>query len=694
MLRFRCASALVVCLVLCCAGGSAQQTASFTTKTYAAGNVPRDVYAVDVNNDGVPDLIEDTLSGGNTVSVMIAYGTGNFQAPKTLYTFPTTYQGTVPMVAGDFNGDGKVDLVFALAGSNQLAVFLGNGDGTFKAPKYETVALPSGEYFGGGGIIAADFNHDGKVDLVTEANTSTTEALYLMAGDGAGNFGAPQTIYTFPAGTGLGSLGLGDFDADGNADIALGVNSNCSQGGCSQEDVYVLYGNGSSGFSADHVYSASGSFSFSTGDVNSDGRTDIFGIGGTTGNDLVVLTSQADRQFTTFTMPSGLTLSGNAGTAAPMVLADFNGDGHMDLAAVGFNASTSVFAVFLANGSGGYQEQTVNIGSAQSLSNIVTGTFGQDTKPDLAAVSGSTTTSATLTVAQNTTATGNWGGCTVPYPAAGVNYCSSDNQAENSVRTSADATSFGQLRKLEAWVDGKKVAEQYHVWENRGWLDLTTSMTPGTHQVTVIAANVDNTLLQGGPIAVNVVACDAPSSPGVTICSPASGSAGEHLQVVANATVTGTLAHFELWVDGAIQGDSGSNTPYVQDLTLAAGTHRIAALALNTAGEKWESVVNVTVASDLGCSAPSSPGVNLCSPTNGEKEELVGEIEILATANVTGKLANMQLWVDGYKQISESTSSTLHFPNFAMGKGTHRIAVLAVNTSGQVWEAAATVSSQ
>jgi hypothetical protein len=377
-----------------------------------------------------------------------------------------------------------------------------------------------------------------------------------------------------------------------------------------------------------------------------------------------------------------------------MVLADFNGDGHMDLATVGFNSTTSVFAVFLANGSGGYEEQSVDIGSAQYLSNAVVGDSNHDTRPDLQAVWSSNTTSATVTNALNSTASGNWGGCTVPYPAQGVTFCSSNAASENSVRITAVATSFGPMRKMEAWVDGKKIAEQYHVWENRGWLDLTTTMSPGTHQVTVIAADVDNTLQNSGRLALQVVACEAPGSPGVTICSPVNGSTvGENLNIVAAANVTGTQAHFELWLDGKFQGDTGPSSPYVQGLTVSAGSHRIALLVLNTAGEKWESVSNVTVSSDLGCSAPSSPGVHLCSPTPG-KEPMSGEVEILATATVTGKLANLQLWIDGRKQTTESTTNTLHIASVPIGTGTHRIAVLAVNTAGQVWEQAATVSSQ
>ncbi|MGC2496953.1 MAG: FG-GAP-like repeat-containing protein [Acidobacteriaceae bacterium] len=597
MLRFRTVLVLFTCLVLCCAGGFAQTAASFTTKTVSAGTQPRNLYAVDVNNDGVPDIIEDDLSLPDQFSVMLAKGDGTFAAPKTIYTFGTQYQGVAPMVAGDFNGDGKVDLVFAMAGSNQLAVFLGNGDGTFQAPKFETIALPSGEHFGGAYIVAADFNHDGKLDLVTEANTNSAGAVDLIPGDGNGSFGAPQTIYTPPANSGIGSIGVGDFDGDTNADVAVGVSSDCDQGGCSQQDVYVLYGNGDFGFSTDHVYSASGQLSFSTGDVNSDGRTDIFGIGGAGNNDLVVLTSQPDRQFTTFTMPTGLTLSGTLGTAAPMVLGDFNGDGKMDLATVGFTSSTSVFAVFLANGSGGYEQQTVDIGSTQEMSNPVIGDFSRDTKPDLATVWSSNAVPPTLTVAENTTASGNWGGCAYPAKGQGIELCSPGSTSPGSVVFSAAANSFGPLRKIEVWVDGKKIGEQYHVWENQGWLNLTSSLSNGKHTVTLYAANIDNTLEKiTRTFEVGASGCSAPSSAGVNLCSPASGATvSSPVQVEASATVTGKLDQMELWVDGVKKDTQTSSATLNTSISLSAGTHRFAVLAVNTSGQKWEQAVDAKV---------------------------------------------------------------------------------------------------
>lgn len=90
--------------------------------------------------------------------------------------------------------------------------------------------------------------------------------------------------------------------------------------------------------------------------------------------------------------------------------------------------------------------------------------------------------------------------------------------------------------------------------------------------------------------------CSAPTSAGVHICSPAAGSTvNSPVQVEASSTVTGTIAHMQLWVDGVKNFNaSGSNT-LTTSVGLAAGTHRFAVIATNTSGQKWESFVNATV---------------------------------------------------------------------------------------------------
>ena len=89
--------------------------------------------------------------------------------------------------------------------------------------------------------------------------------------------------------------------------------------------------------------------------------------------------------------------------------------------------------------------------------------------------------------------------------------------------------------------------------------------------------------------------CSAPTSAGVHICSPASGSTvSSPVMVQATANVTGTIASTQLWVDGVKKYSSASSSLNTS-ISLVAGTHRFAVLALNTAGQKWESAVNATV---------------------------------------------------------------------------------------------------
>ncbi|HZZ37493.1 MAG TPA: Ig-like domain-containing protein [Acidobacteriaceae bacterium] len=91
------------------------------------------------------------------------------------------------------------------------------------------------------------------------------------------------------------------------------------------------------------------------------------------------------------------------------------------------------------------------------------------------------------------------------------------------------------------------------------------------------------------------------------------------------------------------------------------------------------------------CSAPTSAGVNLCSPATGAS--VASPVQVLASANVTGTLSQMQLWVDGVKKFTESSSTTLQ-TSISLAAGTHRFAVLAINTSGQKWEQAVNATVQ
>ena len=148
-------------------------------------------------------------------------------------------------------------------------------------------------------------------------------------------------------------------------------------------------------------------------------------------------------------------------------------------------------------------------------------------------------------------------------------------------------------------MDRKKQAEQFAgAFSNYAFLNASVPLAAGSHRVNVIAYGWDNSQISKVST-LNVIAsssCSAPSSAGVHICLPASGSSvSSPVLVEATAKVTGTIANTQLWVDGVKKFNAPGSTTLTTSISLSAGTHRFAVVARNTAGQKWESAVNATV---------------------------------------------------------------------------------------------------
>ena len=375
------------------------QIATFTTQQYPLlGNTH---IAADFNGDGKPDLAG---AGANAVSVMLGNGDGTFR-PKT--DFPIGMQ-TQAVAAGDFNSDGRMDLMVTLNTPQlSLALLTGTGTGTFNAPTF----FPNTSGFDSPAIAATDLNGDGRLDLVVmhtiacfTAPCRSARSITILLGNGNGTFQTPSEI---DVGTGPMTMAVLDLNRDGIKDVAIG-------GGNTELSILLGVGNGS--FVRQPVVTlVPGGDLFSAcndigvGDLNRDSILDlVVPLGNGNGNAILIGNGNG-----TFQVRSRIQIDE---TFAPLhvAVADYNRDGLLDIARTLGDGTNGLLQILRGNGDGTFQAPNRYLVpppvSSRGGIMILAGDWNADAKPDIAFVEGGAG-APTIDVLTNTT-----GGVPPPTP--------------------------------------------------------------------------------------------------------------------------------------------------------------------------------------------------------------------------------------------------------------------------------------
>jgi hypothetical protein len=256
----------------------------------------------DFNNDGRLDIAVN----GPDESVVLLYlgdGKGNFAAPAI--EVEDLSGSPYGMDAADFNGDGNLDMVIGgpsnLTGMNDVNVLLGDGAGGFRLSTFGVLDLPASNKIG-------DVNNDGAPDIVVAGalpENTTGNYISTFLGNGRGVFALSQTLQLGP-GNLKGDIALGDFDENGNLDVAFPKTGSQVPGDHSTS-VLLFFGDGHGHFSTGPVLTVGKEpHTVIAVDVNHDGHLDLAVTNRTDGT-VTVLLGNGNGNFTVSSTTSVLT---------------------------------------------------------------------------------------------------------------------------------------------------------------------------------------------------------------------------------------------------------------------------------------------------------------------------------------------------------------------------------------------------
>lgn len=559
------------------------------------------------------------------------------------------------IVSGDFNNDGKPDIVQCCNSNEQLMFLAGNGDGTFQAP---TVAW--GTPVDAPDLVAADVNGDGKLDLIgvaainppePPASASTYELMVWM-GNGNGTFQTPQT-YGLNGSFGPAPLVVGNFFGDGRPDIAVGTTGNTVA-------FFRNEGNGSYVYdkTVDVGSGTSSMIQLAAGDLNGNGLTDLAVMtedphNGAVPEQLTVLWNNGKGNFTQtnlgdYTTPE-ITISRLNGTAQKAIVMSYAcTPKYPATSCVGFDA-------FYGQGNDKiYKRALVRDSEGIDISQIGQ-IYGVDVNGD--GIGDIVAVGASLGSANPPQGLFVWqGNANGSFAQVAQHYYVSSQPGEVGPAVMADFTRNGMM-------DFVQPNTTYSVLQV--YLNSTARTMCGEYTI----------------------------SPTVTECQPVDNTyAPGAVPVEAKSFDTTQVTAMQEYVDGTLEY-SKPVTQFERSFPMSTGMHSLVTKAWDASGRSFRAVRTVTVYKGMpGAVCPTAPSAAaICLPSGATSNS---PVHILANGNTPYVPTAAQLYIDGKLVVNDKQDATYVDTWQKLTGGQHSLVFKLWDSKGHDYTAQKTVTVQ
>lgn len=346
----------------------------FSTATLASG---------DFNGDGKLDIVD--IDSFDNLNVMLGKGDGTFQAPISL-SIATANFFPEAIAVGDFNGDKLLDVAVWATNSNtagtQVNIYLGNGAGSFTVGGVFNAPNSNNFNPGPNSIVAADVNGDGKLDLVAVTDFN---GIFVFLGNEDGTFQAPANYGSGTTGGCCDGVAVADLNSDGKLDIAIPIQNGIS--------ILLNTGNGTFGAATYYPSNLAGAFvgdGIAIGDVNGDKKPDVVVTEENIG--AIVFLNQGNGTFAESSNIIGPPVSATNN----VILADVNNDKKLDIVLP--DSAGDVFT-YLGKGNGTFAnsgQYPLQVASNSAPYLVLLGDFNGDGTLDLVDTNGVSSATASL----------------------------------------------------------------------------------------------------------------------------------------------------------------------------------------------------------------------------------------------------------------------------------------------------------